>query len=90
MSGEDAKKLAAEVKPGESRFCLRMFALKRARPRTTLALAKAMADMADDLRQRRIRHRAPCPLPPPQASLDYLPAVCGFLIKKEISIMGRR
>ena len=52
------------------------------------ALAKAMADMADIYVNDAFgtAHRAHAST---AGIADYLPAVCGFLIKKEISIMGK-
>ena len=51
-------------------------------------LAKAMADMADIYVNDAFgtAHRAHAST---AGIADYLPAVCGFLIKKEISIMGK-
>ena len=52
------------------------------------ALAKAMADMAEIYVNDAFgtAHRAHAST---AGVADYLPAVCGFLIKKEISIMGK-
>ena len=84
--GEDAKKLAAEVKPGEV-VLLENVRFEKGETKNDAALAKAMADMADIYVNDAFgtAHRAHAST---AGIADYLPAVCGFLIKKEISIMG--
>ena len=69
--GEDAKKLAAEVKPGEA-VLLENVRFEKGETKNDPALGTA--------------HRAHAST---AGIADYLPAVCGFLIKKEISIMGK-
>ena len=85
--GEDAKKLAAEVKPGEV-VLLENVRFEKGETKNDAALAKAMADMADIYVNDAFgtAHRAHAST---AGVADYLPAVCGFLIKKEISIMGK-
>ena len=85
--GEDAKKLAAEVKPGEV-VLLENVRFEKGETKNDAALAKAMADMADIYVNDAFgtAHRAHAST---AGIADYLPAVCGFLIKKEISIMGK-
>ena len=85
--GEDAKKLAAEVKPGEA-VLLENVRFEKGETKNDAALAKAMADMAEIYVNDAFgtAHRAHAST---AGIADYLPAVCGFLIKKEISIMGK-
>ena len=85
--GESAKKLAAEVKPGEV-VLLENVRFEKGETKNDAALAKAMADMADIYVNDAFgtAHRAHAST---AGIADYLPAVCGFLIKKEISIMGK-
>ena len=85
--GEDAKKLAAEVKPGEA-ILLENVRFEKGETKNDPALAKAFADMADIFVNDAFgtAHRAHAST---AGIADYLPAVCGFLIKKEISIMGK-
>ena len=84
--GEDAKKLAAEVKPGEV-VLLENVRFEKGETKNDAALAKAMADMADIYVNDAFgtAHRAHAST---AGVADYLPAVCGYLIQKEISIMG--
>ena len=84
--GEDAKRLAAEVKPGEV-VLLENVRFEKGETKNDPALAKAMADMADIYVNDAFgtAHRAHAST---AGVADYLPAVCGYLIQKEISIMG--
>ena len=84
--GESAKKLAAEVKPGEV-VLLENVRFEKGETKNDAALAKAMADMADIYVNDAFgtAHRAHAST---AGVADYLPAVCGYLIQKEISIMG--
>ncbi len=59
----------------------------RARRPTTPRCAKELASMADDLRVRCLRRGPPCPRLHRRVAA-YLPAVSGFLIQKELEIMG--
>ena len=86
--GEDAKKLASEVQPGHA-VLLENVRFEKGETKNDAALAKAMADMAEIYVNDAFgtAHRAHAST---AGVADYLPAVCGFLIKKEISIMGER
>ena len=86
--GEDAKKLAAEVKPGEA-ILLENVRFEKGETKNDPALAKAFADMADIFVNDAFgtAHRA-------HASTEGVahllhPAVAGYLIGKELSIMGK-
>ena len=85
--GEDAKKLASEVQPGHA-VLLENVRFEKGEAKNDAALAKAMADMAEIYVNDAFgtAHRAHAST---AGIADYLPAVCGFLIKKEISIMGK-
>ena len=85
--GEDAKRLAAEVKPGEA-VMLENVRFEKGETKNDPALAKAFADMADIYVNDAFgtAHRAHAST---AGVADYLPAVCGYLINKEISIMGK-
>ena len=85
--GEDAKKLASEVQPGHA-VLLENVRFEKGETKNDAALAKAMADMAEIYVNDAFgtAHRAHAST---AGIADYLPAVCGFLIKKEISIMGK-
>ena len=80
--GEDAKKLASEVQPGHA-VLLENVRFEKGETKNDAVLAKAMADMAEIYVNDAFgtAHRA-------HASTAGI-AVCGFLIKKEISIMGK-
>ncbi len=88
--GEDAKKLASEVKPGEA-ILLENVRFEKGETKNNPELAKAMADLAgkdgifvnDAFGTAHRAHASTAGI------ADYLPAVCGFLINKEISIMGK-
>ena len=84
--GEDAKKLAAEVKPGEV-VLLENVRFEKGETKNDAALAKAMADMADIYVNDAFgtAHRAHCST---TGVASYLPAACGYLIQKEIQFMG--
>ena len=84
--GEDAKKLAAEVKPGEA-ILLENVRFEKGETKNDPALAKAFADMADIFVNDAFgtAHRAHAST---AGVADYLPAVCGYLIQKEIKVMG--
>ena len=85
--GEDAKKLASEVQPGHA-VLLENVRFEKGETKNDAVLAKAMADMAEIYVNDAFgtAHRAHAST---AGIADYLPAVCGFLIKKEISIMGK-
>ena len=81
--GEDAKKLASEVQPGHA-VLLENVRFEKGETKNDAA----MADMAEIYVNDAFgtAHRAHAST---AGIADYLPAVCGFLIKKEISIMGK-
>lgn len=83
--GEDAKKLAAEVKPGEV-VLLENVRFEKGETKNDAALAKAMADMADIYVNDAFgtAHRAHAST---AGIADYLPAVCGFLIDRHCYIL---
>ena len=82
--GEDAKKLASEVQPGHA-VLLENVRFEKGETKNDAALAKAMAEIYvnDAFGTAHRAHASTAGI------ADYLPAVCGFLIKKEISIMGK-
>ena len=85
--GEDAQAKAAALQPGQV-LLLENTRFEKGETKNDAALAKAMADMADIYVNDAFgtAHRAHAST---AGIADYLPAVCGFLIKKEISIMGK-
>jgi len=85
--GPDAKQLAADLKPGEV-MLLENVRFEKGETKNNPELAKAMADMAEIFVNDAFgtAHRAHAST---AGIADYLPAVCGFLINKEISIMGK-
>ena len=85
--GESAKKLAAEVKPGEA-VLLENVRFEKAKPRT---IPHWLRHLPTWRRSSSTTHsaRPTVRMLPPAGIADYLPAVCGFLINKEISIMGK-
>ena len=85
--GEDAKKLAAALKPGEA-MLLENVRFHKEEEKNDPAFAKELASMAEIYVNDAFgtAHRAHAST---AGIADYLPAVCGFLIQKEISIMGR-
>ncbi len=85
--GEDAQALAAGLKPGEV-MLLENLRYHKEEEKNDPAFAKALADMADIYVSDAFGtvHRAHASTAGVAA---YLPAVCGFLIEKEIGIMGK-
>ncbi len=85
--GESAKALAAELKPGEL-MLLENLRYEKGETKNNPDLAKALASMADLYVSDAFGtvHRAHAST---AGVADYLPAVCGFLIEKEIGIMGK-
>ncbi|MDO4270236.1 MAG: phosphoglycerate kinase [Eubacteriales bacterium] len=85
--GPDAKALAAAVKPGEA-ILLENVRFEKGEEKNDAALAREMASMAEIYVNDAFgtAHRAHAST---AGIADYLPAVCGFLINKEISIMGK-
>ncbi len=85
--GESAKSMAAALQPGDV-MLLENVRFEKGEEKNDAALAKAMADMAEIYVNDAFgtAHRAHSST---AGIADYLPAVCGFLINKEISIMGK-
>ncbi|MCF2671737.1 MAG: phosphoglycerate kinase [Clostridiales bacterium] len=85
--GEDAKKLAAELPCGQA-MLLENVRFHKEEEKNDPAFAKELASMAEIFVNDAFgtAHRAHAST---AGIADYLPAVCGFLINKEISIMGK-
>ena len=84
--GEDAKKLAAEVKPGQA-ILLENVRFHAEEEKNDPAFAKELASMADIYVSDAFGtvHRAHAST---AGVADYLPAVAGFLIGKELDFLG--
>ena len=84
--GEDAKAKAAALKPGEV-LLLENVRFHKEEEKNDAAYAKDLASMAEIYVNDAFgtSHRAHAST---AGVADYLPAVCGYLIKKEIGIMG--
>ncbi|MBQ8143866.1 MAG: phosphoglycerate kinase, partial [Butyricicoccus sp.] len=87
MIGESAKGLAAALKGGEA-ILLENVRFHKEEEKNDPAFAKELASMADIFVNDAFgtAHRAHAST---AGLADYLPAVCGYLINKEISIMGK-
>ncbi len=85
--GEDARKKAAELKEGQV-LLLENVRFHKEETKNDPEFAKKLADLADIYVNDAFgtAHRAHAST---AGIADYLPAVCGFLIKKEIEIMGK-
>ena len=85
--GEDAKTLAANLKGGEV-MLLENLRFHKEEEKNDPAFAKELASMAELYVSDAFGtvHRAHAST---AGVADYLPAVCGFLIQKEIGIMGK-
>ena len=85
--GDSAKALAAELKPGEL-MLLENLRYEKGETKNNPDLAKSLASMAELYVSDAFGtvHRAHAST---AGVADYLPAVCGFLIEKEIGIMGK-
>ena len=85
--GPDAKALAAAVQPGEA-ILLENVRFHKEEEKNDPAFAKELASMAEIFVNDAFgtAHRAHAST---AGIADYLPAVCGYLINKEISIMGK-
>ena len=85
--GEDAKALTAAMKPGEV-VLLENVRFHKEEEKNDPAFAKELASMAEIFVNDAFgtAHRAHAST---AGLADYLPAVCGYLINKEISIMGK-
>lgn len=85
--GEDAKAKATALKSGEV-MLLENVRFHKEEEKNDPAFSKALADMAEIYVNDAFgtAHRAHSST---AGVADYLPAVCGYLIEKEISIMGK-
>ncbi len=85
--GEDAKAKAASLKPGEV-MLIENVRFHAEEEKNNPDFSKALADMAEIYVNDAFgtAHRAHSST---AGVADYLPAVCGYLIQKEISIMGK-
>ena len=87
VAGEDSKRLAAELKDGDV-MLLENTRFEKGETKNDPALSKALADLADLFVNDAFgsAHRAHSST---AGVADYLPAVCGYLIAKEVGIMGK-
>lgn len=85
--GEDAKAKAAALKPGEL-LMLENVRFEAGETKNNPDLAKSFASLAEIYVNDAFgsAHRAHAST---AGVADYLPAVCGFLIQKEITVMGK-
>ena len=85
--GEDAKAKIATLKAGEA-VLLENTRFDKGETKNNPALAKELASMADLFVNDAFgaAHRAHAST---AGVADYIPAVCGYLIQKEISVMGK-
>ena len=85
--GESAKKLAASLKDGEV-MLLENVRFHKEEEKNDPAFAKELASLAEIYVNDAFgtAHRAHAST---EGVANYLPAVCGYLIKKEIEIMGK-
>ena len=85
--GEDAKAKAAALKDGEV-MLLENTRFEKGEIKNDPELSKALASMADLFVNDAFgtAHRAHSST---AGVADYLPAVCGYLVQKEVSIMGK-
>ena len=85
--GEDAKAKAAALKDGEV-MLLEHTRFEKGETKNDPELSKALASMADLFVNDAFgtAHRAHSST---AGVADYLPAVCGYLVQKEVSIMGK-
>ena len=87
VAGEDAKRLAAELRDGDV-MLLENTRFIKGETKNDPELSKALADLADVFVNDAFgsAHRAHSST---AGVADYLPAVCGYLIAKEVGIMGK-
>ncbi|MBQ6756986.1 MAG: phosphoglycerate kinase [Oscillospiraceae bacterium] len=87
VCGESAQALAAELKPGEI-MLLENTRFEKGETKNDPELSKKLASLADIFVSDAFGtvHRAHATT---AGVTEYLPAVCGFLIEKEIGIMGK-
>ena len=85
--GEDAKAKAAALKDGDV-MLLENTRFMKGETKSDPELSKALADLADIFVNDAFgtAHRAHSST---AGVADYLPAVCGYLVQKEVSIMGK-
>ena len=85
--GEDAQAKAAALKDGQV-MLLENTRFMKGETKNDPALSKALADMADVFVNDAFgsAHRAHSST---AGVADHLPAVCGYLVEKEVSIMGK-
>ncbi len=85
--GEDAKAKAAALKPGQV-MMIENVRFHKEEEKNDPAFAKELASMAEIFVNDAFgtAHRAHAST---AGVADYLPAVCGYLIQKEISVMGK-
>ena len=87
VAGEDAHAKAAALKDGEV-MLLENTRFEKGETKNDPELSKALASMADIFVNDAFgtAHRAHSST---AGVADYLPAVCGYLVQKEVSIMGK-
>ena len=87
VAGEDAHAKAAALKDGDV-MMLENTRFEKGETKNDPELSKALASMADIFVNDAFgtAHRAHSST---AGVADYLPAVCGFLVQKEVSIMGK-
>ena len=87
VAGEDAKAKAAALKDGDV-MLLENTRFEKGETKNNPELSKALADLADIFVNDAFgsAHRAHSST---AGVADYLPAVCGYLVQKEVSIMGK-
>ena len=87
VAGEDAKAKAAALKDGEV-MLLENTRFMKGETKNDPELSKALADLAEIFVNDAFgtAHRAHSST---AGVADYLPAVCGYLVQKEVSIMGK-
>ena len=85
--GDSAKALAAALQPGQA-MLLENVRYHKEEEANDPAFAKALAELADIFVNDAFgtAHRAHAST---AGIADYLPAVCGFLMEREISVMGK-
>lgn len=85
--GDDAKRLASELKDGDV-MILENVRFHKEETKNDPAFSKELASMADIFVNDAFgtAHRAHCST---TGIASYIPAVCGYLIQKEIEIMGK-
>ena len=87
VAGEDSKRLAAALQDGDV-MLLENTRFEKGETKNDPALSKALAELADLFVNDAFgtAHRAHSST---AGVADYLPAVCGYLIAKEVGIMGK-